>query len=113
MTADNPDSVKKATSDVAMSITNATHMPPNADSGATFLVAFWIPNCDRTEDPEMMADCLAQIINEERANNWPENPQPIGVSAIPAAQWVTPETLALFREFTEWRVSPNDGSGTP
>ena len=33
MTADNPDSVKKATSDVAMSITNATHMPPNAETG--------------------------------------------------------------------------------
>ena len=33
MTADNPDSVKKATSDVAMSITNATHMPPNAEYG--------------------------------------------------------------------------------
>ena len=32
MTADNPDSVMKATSDVAMSITNATHM--TADNGA-------------------------------------------------------------------------------
>jgi hypothetical protein len=67
----------------------------------TLLVAFVIPGLDGSEDgddAEAMADVLCGIINEERERNWPENPQPIGVSAIPAAQWVTTESLGRLRE---------------
>jgi hypothetical protein len=69
------------------------------DHGATLFFALWIPGAMTDADPDMCADVFARIINEERIRNGGLGRE-VEVSAIPAPQWLTSETLARLRSAT-------------
>ena len=79
------------------------------DSGATLLLAIYIPGHMpdlQPDDAELYADVFVGVVNEERVRNGGADEvgfdtpavEPVEVSAIPAPQWLTPETLARLRE---------------
>jgi hypothetical protein len=58
----------------------------------TLLFALIVPTANpERDDPEILAHVFTTIINEERERNWPENPQPVRLSAIPTPQWMWEE----------------------
>ena len=85
-------------------------MPSDQPTGATLFLALSIPGVDPSMDPEIIADSIALVLNEDRVRNGgvdaaldddagfdrPEV-EPVMVAAIPAPQWLTPETLANLR----------------
>lgn len=83
--------------------TDSTPEPEDQREGATLLVAFYIanPGIDLRVDPEELADELRDMVNDSIRGGYmlSENDMlcHIEVSAIPAAQWLTPETLQIMR----------------
>lgn len=85
---------------------------------ATLLIGILFPDVDRDTDPEITADTVVAILNEERVRNGgvdaaldddagfdrPEV-EPVMVSAIPPAQWMTSETLTRLRHSEELRIA--------
>ena len=72
----------------------------------TLLIAFVVPFHEGDEiddiDPDIMADEFALMVNEDRQRNAddagrPDYFLPVEVSAIPAPQWVTSETMQRLR----------------
>ena len=68
-----------------------------ADAARTpvLLLALCIPNADGTEDAEIMADQIAEMVNEERERNGgPQKPaERVGVHLWPTPQFVTAEQI--------------------
>lgn len=92
--------------------------PVMAD-GAHLFFAVYMPDVDpqdENNDPDMIADALVGIINEERVRNAGadavgfDSPEvkPVMVSGIPAPQWLTPETLANLK-----RAASGEGTAPP
>ena len=70
----------------------------STSNGAMLLLAVHIPDCDGTEDAEIVASEFVEIINEERDRNWDMSaplhlPRPDGrvtVCLLPNPAFVTP-----------------------
>jgi hypothetical protein len=65
---------------------------------STFLLALSIPGLDPdVDDPEEIADRIALTLTDHPVHGGTDKPGEVMVSAIPAAQWLTPQTLANLR----------------
>lgn len=80
----------------------------------TLLVAFVLPE-DKGEwtevEPDDIADGFRDIINEEWERNAASRPgyyTPCEISAIPAPQWVTAESLQRLRDCGDARAAAED-----
>lgn len=66
--------------------------------GATFLFAVWVPDATHDLDPDVTADEFVYMLNQQRMKaGGTDHFKPVEVSAIPAPQWVTPETMDRLR----------------
>lgn len=75
-----------------MTAGDTTHQDPTP-TGATLFVALYIPGIDTTrDDPDSVIDDLVALLNAFR-----DDDKQITVSAIPAAQWLTAQTLENLR----------------
>lgn len=71
---------------------------------ATLFLAISFPLDDVNDediDPEQVADELVVMLNEVRQNNGAPFDERLMVSALPAPQWLTPESLAKLKRAAE------------
>jgi hypothetical protein len=75
----------------------AREFDPGEKEGATLLLALHIPGYVADDDPDMAADCLVGIINEERRHNGGGRSDDVTVSVFPACEWMTADTMERLR----------------